>query len=115
MQAGPQRFIDEVAELGLRPKVEAELVICVVTPALGARAGTPVEVGVALDELQPWPQAPPYWVQLPSDISFTRTTTDASPKDGWVKHSRQIQGWGHAPAAVHWSSHIQAVLKDAIS
>ena len=114
MQPGVQGFVEATTELGLHPTVEAELVVCRVTLAAGKRAGTTVEVGVALDELQSWPQASPYWVHLPADISFAENgAIKDSPKEGWLKHSRQIKGWGNAPPAIDWSSHIQRVLKVA--
>ncbi len=114
MQPGAQGFVDDTTEIGLCPRVEAELVICRFTLATGARAGTTVEVGVALEELQFWPQAPPYWVHLPDSIRFSENgSIKDSPKEGWMKHSRQINGWGNAPPAIDWSSHIQRVLKVA--
>ena len=64
MEFAVQRFVDDMTELGLDPRVEAELVICRVTPIDGARAGTPVETGVSLDELGSWPQVPAHWVVL---------------------------------------------------
>ena len=116
MQHGMQAFIDSMTELGLCPTVEADLVICHFTPVSGARAGNTVEVGVARDELKTWPVTPPYWVHLHGDVGFEDVrTTKESPKQGWKRHSRQHPGWGQAPAAVNWSSHIQAVLGDAVS
>lgn len=116
MPPGAQAYIDAMTELGLRPTVEANLVICCFTPVSGARAGTTVEVGVALDELGSWPQIPPYWVHLPSDVKIPDTgSSKGSPKQGWLQHSRQHPGWVQAPPAANWSGHIQAVLKDAVS
>lgn len=115
MRSGVERFIDEVSALGLCPRVEAELVICRFTPVAGARAGQLVDVGVAVEELGPWPQTPPYWVHLPGDIALPVRQIRPSSREGWLKHSRQISAWGSAPPAVDWSSHIQAVLKDATS
>ena len=113
MQLEAQRFIADMTELGLDPTAEAELVIYRVTPIDGARAGTPVETGVSLDELGSWPQVPPHWVHLPASVRFPQTNTQPSPKSGWLMHSRNITGWGDAPPAVGWASHIRAVLSEA--
>ena len=72
-----QAFIDDMAKLGLAPEEEAGLVICRVTPVGGAHAGTAVAVGVAVEELASWPQAPPHWIHLPSEIEFARTNSRA--------------------------------------
>ena len=107
-------FMDDMAKLGLAPGEEAGLVICRVTPVGGAHAGTAVAVGVAVEELASWPQAPPHWIHLPSEISFARTNSEPSTKPGWQRHSRNSAGWGDAPAAVCWAAHLQAVLDEAI-
>ena len=54
MQSGSDGFAAAMSGLGLSPRVEAALVICRVTPVAGARAGSVVEVGVALGELSAW-------------------------------------------------------------
>ena len=108
-----QRFIDDMTEIGLTPTVEDELVVYRVTPVDGARAGTPVETGISLEELGPWPQVPPHWVHLPASVRFPQTNSQPSPRAGWLMHSRQIAGWGDAAPAVAWVSHIRAVLSEA--
>ena len=113
MQLATQRFVDDMARLGLDPTVEAELVIYRVTPIDGAHAGTEVETGVGLDELSSWPQVPPHWVHLPDSLRFSQTNTQPSPKSGWLMHSRQITGWGDALPAAGWASHVRAVLSEA--
>lgn len=113
MQPEVRRFIDDMTELGLAPTVEAELVTYRVTPIDGAYAGTPVETGVSVDELSSWPQVPPHWVHLPPSVRFPHSNTQPSPKSGWLMHSRQITGWGDAPPAVEWVSHIRSVLGEA--
>ena len=109
-----QAFVDDMARLGLAPAEESGLVICHLAPVGGARAGSVVEVGVAIEEVANWPQAPPHWIHLPADIKFARTNSEPSPKPGWRKHSRNSAGWGDAPAAVCWAAHLQAVLDEAI-
>ncbi|MDE0613423.1 MAG: hypothetical protein OXI32_03310 [bacterium] len=105
-------FIAEMARLGLSPREEAGLVICEIIPVTGPRAGTTVEVGVAADELERWPDEPPHWVHMPADIGFPYRS-GPSPKEGWAKHSRNNAGWGDAPAAACWTAHLQAVLAEA--
>ena len=107
-------FIADMAELGLSPTEEAGLVICGILPVGGARSGSVVEVGVAVDELAGWPQAPPHWIHLPSEVEFARTNSEPSPKSGWLRHSRSTAGWGDAPAAICWIAHVRAVLSEAI-
>ncbi len=115
MQSGERGFTDAMAQLCLAPTVEFGLVICCFTPVEGARAGDSIEVGVSVDELAPWPQAPPHWIHLSSDIRFERTNSQPSSKPGWLMHSRNVAGWGDAEPAVGWTSHLQAVLSEAIS
>ena len=114
MQPPATAFVDAMAKLGLRPRVEAELVICAVTPVAGTHAGACVEVGVAAAELGDWPQVPPHWVHLPDNVVFNRTNSKASSMAEWLQHSRNCAGWGDAPAAVCWHAHVQAVLSEAI-
>ena len=115
MEPGVQRFIDDLTGLGFNPSVEAGLVIYQITPVDGVHAGVSVETGVSADELSPWPQAPPHWVHFPDRINFRRTNSQASPKLGWLMHSRQISGWGDSPPGIGWSSHVRAVLSEATS
>ena len=115
MQTGVEAFIQDITELGLEATLEAELVICQVLPVDGAHAGTPIETGVAIGELQPWPQVPPHWLHFPAGVRFSRTNRKPSPKSGWLMHSRQISGWGDAPAGVAWASHVRAVLCEAVA
>ena len=113
MSQGVQGFIDALTQLGLAPTVEAGLILYRIMPVDGAHAGTEVETGVGTDELGPWPQAPPHWVHLPADIGFPETNSDTSTKTGWLKHSRDIIGWGDAPLGICWTSHVRAVLGEA--
>lgn len=115
MERPAQEFVEAMSRLGLSPKLEAGLVIFRITPAAGARAGKPLEVGVSLGELTGWPQVPPHWIHLPSDVQFIKTNSAPSPKTGWNKHSRNSAGWGDAPAEVCWTAHIQAVLSEVTS
>ena len=115
MSHGVQGFIDALAQLGLHPAVEAELVIYRIEPVDGGHGGTTVETGVSADELAPWPQVPPHWIHLPAGIGFPRTNSQESTKPGWLKHSREIIGWGDAQPGIWWISHVRAVLGEAIA
>ena len=85
-----QAFVEAATQLELSPTEDSGLIVCHFIPAVGVLAGTSVEVGVAVDELRLWPQAPPYWVHLPGDVNFAENgAIEASPKEGWLKHSRQ--------------------------
>ena len=113
MNQAIQGFMDDMAQLGLNPRVEAGLVICRIIPVEGAHAGVAVETGVSTDELTPWPQVPPHWVHLPEDITFSRTNSQASPKQRWLMHSRQLNGWGNEPPGRCWAGHVRSVLGEA--
>ena len=114
MQAGVERFIHDMAGLGLEARLEAELVIYTVVAVDGAYAAKLVETGVSVGELQSWPQVPPHWLHFPDGVKFSQTNSQPSPKFGWLMHSRQITGWGDAPAGVAWASHVRAVLSEAV-
>ena len=114
MTTGVEAFIHDMSELGLEATLEAELVIYKVVAVDGAYAGKPIETGVGIGELQPWPQVPPHWLHFPAGLRFTSTNSRSSPKSGWLMHSRQITGWGDASAGVAWASHVRAVLSEAV-
>lgn len=113
MDQGVQAFMDDMTQNGFEPREEAGLIVYRVTPVDGAHSGTAVETGVSTDELTPWPQAPPHWIHLPGDIGFSSTNSDTSSKQGWLKHSRQLDGWGDAPPAICWVGHVRAALGEA--
>lgn len=115
MQTGVEVFIQNMTELGFETTLEAELVIYRVVALDGAYAGRPVETGVAIGELEPWPHVPPHWLHFPGSVRFAQTNSRPSPKSGWLMHSRQITGWSDAPAGVAWASHVRAVLSEAVA
>ena len=108
-------FIHDMAALDIEVTLDSELAIYKVVPVDGAHAGRPIDTGVAVAELQSWPQVPPHWLHFPAVIEFSHTNTGASPKPGWSSHSRQISGWCDAPVGIAWASHIRAVLSEAIA
>ena len=110
---GLQGFVDAMSQLGFEATLEDGLVICRVTPVDGAHAGESIEAGVAVDELNLWPQAPPHWIHLRADIKFSRTNCRPSPRSGCAMHSRNVAAWGDAEPGIGWSSHVRAVLGEA--
>ena len=107
-------FVADMANLGLDPTDDTDLILYYITPVDGALAGQLVETAVAVDELDHWPQAPPHWLHFPDSIRFPRTNTEPSSRPDWLKHSRNIAGWGDSPAGSGWASHVRAVLSEAI-
>lgn len=114
MQTGVEAFIQEMVELGFSVKSEADLVIYSVVPVDGAYAGVAIETGVGTGELEAWPEVPPHWLHFPGSLRFSSTNSASSTKSGWSMHSRQITGWGDAPAGVAWAGHVRAVLSEAV-
>ena len=110
-----EAFIQDMTSLGFEATLEAELVIYRIVPVDGAHAGRSTQTGVAVDELQSWPQVPPHWLHFPAAVEFSHTNINESPRPGWSSHSRQISGWGDAPSGIAWASHVRAVLSGAIA
>jgi hypothetical protein len=111
---GVEAFVAALHAAGADPVIESGLVTYSVTPVTGALAGQAVRVGVILGELGPWPAAPPHWIHLPAEVRFAATNIGASPRHGWVAHSRDIMVWGTArsPLAA-WLAHVRGVLGGA--
>lgn len=100
---------------GADPFTAEEVLQFTVVPAAGAYAGTPVSVGVGLDEVGTWPLLPPHWIHLPESVIFPATNSQPSTVPGWLKHSRNIQNWGDAvDPAQAFLAHVRAVLGDAL-
>lgn len=115
MGAGIEKFVDDMTNAGFDTNVEADVVTFKIIPVDGAHAGSSVDTGVSSAELDPWPQAPPHWIHFPDSVAFPRTNCQPSPKSGWLMHSRNLHGWGDAPPAVCWASHVRAALSEATS
>lgn len=112
---GVEAFVAALKGFGAEPVVESTLVTYTVTPVVGALAGHAVRTGVAVDEVVPWPTAPPHWIHLPAGVAFTATNAGGSPMDGWVSHSRDIPAWGTAKEPVAaWLAHVRGVVGCAI-
>jgi hypothetical protein len=112
---GVEAFAAALEEVGAGPVVVSTLVTYTVTPVTGALAGCPVRTGVSVDEVAPWPAAPPHWIHLPAEVKFASTNVGGSPMSGWVSHSRDIKGWGTARVPVAaWLAHVRGVLGGAV-
>lgn len=111
---GVEGFVAALNAFDAGAIVESGLVLYTVMPVSGALAGTAMRTGVLLDEVAPWPTAPPHWIHLPEDITFSATNISGSPKAGWRSHSREIKGWGTALSlAAAWLAHVRGVLGGA--
>lgn len=111
---GLDGFLAALEGFGVDPMVESGLVMYSVTPLTGGLAGQIVPTGVTLDEVAPWPSAPPHWIHLPSTVAFASTNAGGSPKEGWASHSRDIPAWGTAEIAIAaWLAHVRGVVGGA--
>lgn len=111
---GLDGLISGLEGLGAKPTVEGNVLCFTVTATSGSLAGVEVGSGIDLEETGSWPLIPPHWVHFPDFVVFQATNAQASSKEGWLKHSRNIVGWGDArDAAQSWLSHVRAVLVDA--
>jgi hypothetical protein len=112
---GVEAFVGALDEFGAEPVVESALETYIVTPVTGALASRAVRTGVSVDEVAPWPTAPPHWIHLPADVALAATNVGGSPMDGWVSHSRDIPAWGTAQVPVAaWLAHVRGVLGGAV-
>ena len=109
-----EQFTTGLAAAGARPERRGLLVIYWVEPVDGRFAGQAVPSGVEVVELERWPVVPPHWVHLPEIATFLTTNCQPSSEPGWLRHSRQIAGWGTERDSVQgWLAHIRSVLGDA--
>lgn len=113
-ESGAAGFIAGLERLGLAWRREAGLIIFPIFAAGGSRKGTDVESGVSIDELTRWPQIPPHWIHLPSEIAFRQTNARGSTVANWTQHSRNLLGWGDAVEPTQaWVAHVRGVLEEA--
>lgn len=109
-----EQFTAGLRRLGANPETRSGLVIYQVEPVGGRLAGEAVSTAVEVGELAGWPIAPPHWVHLPASVAFVNTNSQASPLPGWLRHSRQLSGWGGDPdPAQGWLAHVRAVVGEA--
>ncbi|WP_280395639.1 hypothetical protein [Nocardia brasiliensis] len=113
--SGIDAFLASLNDFGADPEVEAALVIYTVVPVTGVLGGAAVRSGVGVEEVAPWPAAPPHWIHLSADITLRTSNIGGSPKPGWVAHSRDIQNWGAAAVPIGaWLAHVRGVLGTAV-
>jgi hypothetical protein len=112
--AGADKFVAGLRACGTDASVDSGIVVFTVV-ATGRSGPLATPTGVAVSELEGWPAIPPHWVHLPAAVQFASTnpsTSDTLP--GWVRHSRDIKGWGDAEEpAQAWLAHLRRVLQDA--
>ena len=107
-------FTAGLDSLGAAPGRRGPLVVYRVDVLAGQHAGRVIETAVEAAELASWPVAPPHWIHLPAMMTFARTNCQPSPITGWLRHSRQITGWGTDPdPARAWLAHVRGVLAQA--
>lgn len=109
------QFVAGLDGLTAAPGRRDTLVIYQVDVLAGQHAGQVIETGVEVAELANWPVAPPHWIHLPATVTFARTNCQPSSVGGWLRHSRQVNGWGTDPnPAQAWLAHVRGVLALAL-
>lgn len=107
-------FTAGLRRLGANPERRGGLVVYEVEPVAGHFAGEVVRTGVETAELAGWPLVPPHWVHLAAEVSFASTNSQPSELPCWLRHSRQIAGWGmDCDPAQGWLAHVRGVIGDA--
>jgi len=105
------QFVVGLDSLAAAPGRRDALVVYRVDVLAGLHAGQAIETAVEVAELANWPVAPPHWIHLPTTITFAQTNCQPSPLTGWLRHSRQITGWGtDLNPAQAWLAHVRGVL-----
>ncbi len=105
------QFVAGLDALAAAPGRRGPLVIYQVDVLAGQHAGQAIQTAVEAAELANWPVAPPHWIHLPATVTFAHTNAQPSPITGWLRHSRQITGWGTDPnPAQAWLAHVRGVL-----
>lgn len=98
-------FVDGLRRLRADPEVRDGLVVYRVDL---------VETAVEVAELAGWPMVPPHWIHLPAEVVLPATNSQQSTRPGWLRHSRQLLGWGSdADPARAWVAHVRGVLATA--
>jgi hypothetical protein len=107
-------FVDGLRRLRADPEVRDGLVFYRVEPVDGRHAGEVVETAVEVAELTGWPMVPPHWIHLPMEIMLPATNSQRSTRPRWLRHSRQVFGWGSDADSVRaWIAHVRGVLATA--
>lgn len=104
-------FVDGLRRLQTEPEVRHGLVVYRLEPVEGSHAGELVHTAVEVDELAGWPMVPPHWIHLPAGVTLPATNSTPSVLPGWLRHSRQVSGWGgDADPERAWVAHVRCVL-----
>ncbi|TFV90104.1 hypothetical protein E4P40_07760 [Blastococcus sp. CT_GayMR20] len=104
-------FVNGLRRLQTKPEVRDGLVVYWVEPVEGQHAGELVETAVEVAELVSWPMAPPHWIHLPAEVALPATNSQQSTRSGWLRHSRQVRGWGgDIDPEGAWVAHVRGVL-----
>lgn len=110
-----EEFAAGLLQLGTDSARRDGLVVYCVEPVSGQLAGEVVPTAVEAVDLAAWPIAPPHWVHLEASIAFAGSNIQPSTLQGWVRHSRQITGWGDdTDPAQAWLAHVRAVVGEAL-
>jgi hypothetical protein len=111
---GVDGFIGGMRRCGIDATVNMSIVVFTVVAA-GRSGLLTIETGVATAELAAWSAVPPHWVHLPATVQLVSTNSNHDETlPGWVRHSRQVNGWGDAEEpAQAWLAHVRRVLQDA--
>jgi len=106
-----EQFVAGLDSLAAAPDRRGGLIVYRIDALEGGHAGESLETAVEIAELMNWPVAPPHWIHLPASLSFARTNSQPSPVAGWLRHSRQINGWGTDPNPTQaWLAHVRGVV-----
>lgn len=109
-----EQFVAGLRRLGANPERRGGLVLYEIEPVDGGLVGQVVQTAVEAAELGAWPIAPPHWVHFPGAITFAVTNSQASEFAGWLRHSRQVNGWGgDTDPAQAWLAHVRRIIGDA--
>lgn len=107
-------FVNGLRRLETESDVRDGLVVYGLEPVEGRYAGELVQTAVEVGELAGWPMVPPHWIHLPAGVTLPSTNSQQSVLAGWLRHSRQVRGWGgDADPERAWVAHVRGVLGTA--
>jgi len=114
MTTGVDGFIAGLRRCGTDATVNTGIIVFTVVAA-GRSGPLTTQTGVAAAELEAWSAVPPHWAHFPAAAQFTHTNSRPDETlPGWIRHSRQINGWGDAEEpAQAWLAHLRRILLDA--
>ena len=112
---GPvEEFTAGLRRLGANPEQRGGIIVYQVEPVGGRFAGEAVPTAVETSEVAGWPIVPPHWIHLSASVVFARTNSQPSPLSGWLRHSRQVSGWGGDPDPTQgWLAHVRGIVGEA--